>query len=390
MVKSKKLRQINAVKFPKAINFPRILYYRAKLWWDDSRKHKAIAIFFLLIMLWVGGMYGIARWYMYNQRNKPLQYGVTFIPRYARHFGLDPKDTMRAIIDELGVRQFRLVSYWDDAEIVQGTYDFSELDWQFKMAEQSKSKVSLAIGLRQPRWPECHMPTWAEQMPMSEWSVKLKKYMGAVIERYKSSSALESYQLENEFFMKVFGICPDHTRERLVDEYNYVKSLDSVHPVIVSRSNNWVGFPLYDPIPDEVGISVYKRVWDKAITKRYFEYPLPASFYAFLGGVGKITSGKDLIIHELQAEPWLPPGYKINELKDIPEHNKSLNTERLKDRIEYGRASGLKEIYLWGVEYWYWRKIKANDPSLWNAAKGEISRAYEINDKNGISPYKDN
>ncbi len=337
-------------------------------------------------MLWVGGMYGIARWYMWDQRSKPLQYGVTFIPRYAGHFGLDPLDTMKAIIDELGVRQFRLVSYWDDAEKIQGKYDFTELDWQFKLAEASKSKVSLAIGLRQPRWPECHMPKWAETMPMSQWSVELKKYMKAVIERYKTSPALESYQLENEFFMTVFGICPDHSRERLIDEYHFVKSLDSVHPVIVSRSNNWVGFPWHDPLPDEVGISVYKRVWDKSLTKRYFEYPLPASFYAFLGGMGRIATGKDLMIHELQAEAWLPPGFEMNRLEDIPEQNKSLNAELLRNRIEYGRATGLKEIYLWGVEWWYWRKIKANDPSLWNVARDEIAHAYFLN---GISPYKE-
>lgn len=335
-------------------------------------------------MIWVGGMYGIARWYMYTQRNEPLKYGVTFIPRYSRSFGIEPKDTLRAIIDELGVRQLRLVSYWDDAEKVKGTYDFSELDWQFEMAEKSKSKVSLAIGLRQPRWPECHMPTWAEKLPMSEWTVELKNYMKAVIERYKSSPALESYQLENEFFMKVFGICPDHTRERLVDEYYFVKGLDSAHPVLVSRSNNWVGFPWYDPRPDKVGISVYKRVWDSAVTKRYFEYPLPASFYAFLGGIGKIGTGKDLMIHELQAEPWLPAGYQMNDISDIPEHDKSLNAERLKDRIEYGRATGLKEIYLWGVEYWYWRKVVADDPSLWNVARDEIAHAYFVN---GTSPY---
>lgn len=369
-------------------NVPRIMYYRLKLLWDTTNNslwRRLVAIFFALIMLWALGMYGIARWYMHTQADKPLKYGVTFIPRYARSYGMDPKANLQAIIDELGVRQLRLVSYWNEHEKVRGTYDFTDLDWQFRMAEQSNSKVSLAIGLRQPRWPECHMPKWAEEMPMSEWSVELKNYMGAVIDRYKSSPALESYQLENEFFMTVFGICPDHTRERLIDEYAFVKSKDSQHPVIVSRSNNWIGFPWYDPRPDEVGISVYKRVWDSNITKRYFEYPLPAWFYSFLGGTGKIATGKDLMIHELQAEPWLPPGYDMDNVDHLPEHNKSLNAERLKHRIEYGRATGLREIYLWGVEYWYWRKTIAGDSSLWDTAKTEIERAHFIN---GVSPYE--
>jgi hypothetical protein len=367
------------------LHIPKVFFYRAKLWWDDRLWHKLIAIFFFLIMLWVGGMYGVARWYMWDQRNEPLKYGVTFIPNYSRHFGLDPKITMKAIIDELNVRQFRLVSYWKDHEAVRGVYDFTELDWQFKMAEESNSKVSLAIGLRQPRWPECHMPRWAETLPKDEWAPLLKDYMGAVIDRYKNSPALESYQLENEFFLEVFGICPDFSRDRLIDEYNFVKERDPKHELIVSRSNNAMGWPVNEPIADTTAVSVYKRVWDKTLTKRYFEYPFPAWFYAFLGGAGKLANGTDLIIHELQAEAWLPAGFEMNDISDIPEQNKSLNAERLKDRIEYGRGTGLKEIYLWGVEWWYWRKVVANDPSLWNTAKEEIARAYFIN---GESPYK--
>ncbi|MDB5186165.1 MAG: hypothetical protein JWL85_688 [Candidatus Saccharibacteria bacterium] len=330
--------------------------------------------------------YSLAQWYIHGQADKPLRYGVTFIPNYARHFGLDPKETMSAMVNDLGVRQFRLVSYWREGEPTPGNYNFEELDWQFKLAEESGSKISLAIGLRQPRWPECHMPAWAEQQPMSVWSVELKKYMQKTIERYKDSPALESYQLENEFFMKVFGICPDHTRERLVDEYNFVKSLDTEHPVIVSRSNNWIGLPLYAPRADTFAVSVYKRVWDKNITKRYFEYPLPAWFYANLAGAGKIVTGRDMILHELQAEPWLPePGpngkYEINDLATIEEQNKSMNADRLRDRIEYGRGTGMKEIYLWGAEWWYWRKVKANDPSLWDVARQEFKQTAEDNRK---------
>lgn len=329
----------------------------------------------LLLAVWVGISYAIAQWYIYSNKNKPYTYGVTFIPNYARFYGLDPQETMQSIIDDLGVRKFRLVSYWKDGEPSPGVYNFDELDWQFKKAEAAGAKVSLAIGLRQPRWPECHMPTWAESMTMQQWLPPLKAYMKQVIERYKDSPALESYQLENEFFMTVFGICPDFTRERLVEEYEYVKSLDSEHPVIISRSNNWIGIPVGDPRPDEFGISVYKRVWDKSFTKRYFEYPLPAWFYATLAGTGKILTGKDMIIHELQAEPWLPEGFHMNstELRDIREQDKSMNAARLHQRFNYARGSGMHEAYLWGVEWWYWRKEKVNDPTIWDAARDEFT-----------------
>lgn len=319
-------------------------------------------------------MYGVAQWYIFKHRNEPLSIGATFIPDYARYFELDPQETMQAMITDLGIRRFRLVSYWDKIEATPGTYDFSDLDWQFKMAEESGSKVSLALGLRQPRWPECHGPKWAMELPMSEWAPKLNTFMGAVIDRYKSSPALLEYQLENEFFLEVFGECPDFTRSRLVNEYNYVKAADPTRPVIVSRSNNWIGLPLGDPRPDKFAISVYKRVWDKTITKRYYEYPLPAWFYATLAGGAELFTGNDMIIHELQAEAWVPDSF--NGIKNAPlnEGYKSLNPERLKHRINYGRATGMRTMDLWGVEWWYYAKVKHNDPRLWDTAKQELRR----------------
>lgn len=347
-------------------------------WWRNPG-HKMLAGLFALIFIGIAFMYAISQWYMFNNRNEQITLGATFIPSYARHFDLDPQDTMHAMIDDLGFKRLRLVSYWSVGEAVEGTYDFSEFDWQMKMAEERGVKVSLAIGLRQPRWPECHMPQWAENLPRSQWEPQLKEYIAAVINRYKDSPALHSYQLENEFFLKVFGICPDHSRERLIDEFNLVKSLDPDTPLVVSMSNNAIGTPIGEPTPDEWAISIYKRVWDKTITKRYFEYPLPAWYYGFRAGFTELTRGRPVFAHELQAEAWLPDGYAINDLADLAEQNKSMTAQRLHDRFEYGRATGMKTLDLWGPEWWYWRKVKASDPSLWNAAREEIAKTDQHN-----------
>jgi hypothetical protein len=295
--------------------------------------------------------------------------GVSFVPDYATSLGLDPQATMDGLLG-LGVRHFRLVSYWSDIEQTQGTYNFDQLDWQFKKAEASGAKITLAIGLRQPRWPECHMPDWATNMPTSQWQPLLQKNMGAVIERYKNSPSLESYQLENEYFNKAFGTCTNFDRNRLVAEYSQVKKLDSSHPVIISRSNNALGIPIYEPKPDMYGVSVYKRVWDAGVTHRYLEYPFPAWFYAFLAGAQKIHDGRDMIVHEMQAEAWAPNGKSLKDTS-LDEQNKSLNAERLKGRFEYGKATGMKQIYMWGGEYWYYRLTVLHDASLWNTAKQE-------------------
>src|SRR3990167_8841387 len=88
-----------------------------------------------LVTLTVGSMYVVARWYIADHANQPLQLGASFIPAYAEKFGLDPQQTLDAMINDLGVKNIRLVSYWEDIEPEPGTYDFSQLDWQFAMAQ---------------------------------------------------------------------------------------------------------------------------------------------------------------------------------------------------------------------------------------------------------------
>lgn len=351
---------------------PNTLKKRFASYWHKSRWHKAAVVCIGLLLLCIGGMYGIARWYIAGSQNKPLVLGASFIPAYAEGLGLNPQETMDALITDVGVRHFRLVSYWNQMGPEQGEYDFSVLDWQFAKAEASGSKVTLSLGLRQPRWPECHMPDWAKAKTVTEWQPALEAYMRAVIQRYKNSPALDSYQVENEFFLKGFGECEtipgSMERWRLVREYNLVKKADPAHRVIISRSNNALGTPVGEPTPDEFGISIYKRVWDGGFSKRYLEYPFPAWFYGFVAGSQKLLTGRDMIIHELQAESWGPNGKHLSEI-GVAEANKSFNAERFRHRVEFGKATGMREIYLWGAEYWYYRLQQQNDPSLWNVAK---------------------
>lgn len=344
---------------------------RAKHWYERRSFWQKFGIISAsIIIVLVGLMYGTARWYMYRHADEPLTIGATFIPSYAEYFDLNPEDTMQAIIDDLGIRRFRLVSYWNRIEPEKGQYNWDELDWQFDKVEENGGTVSLAIGLRQPRWPECHWPQWAQDEPQEVWQEDLLTYMGAVIERYKDRASLVSYQLENEYFLDVFGDCPDHTRERLVKEFDFVRDLDPDTPIIVSRSNNAVpSWPVGAPRGDKIGASIYKRVWDRTVTKRYFEYPFPPWYYAFLAGGAELTTGRNTFIHELQLEPWPPEDIKSASLE---EQDKSLPPEDLADRIQYGVDTGMRTIDFWGVEWWYWRKIKMNDPSFWEIGRDKI------------------
>jgi hypothetical protein len=135
-----------------------------------------------------------------------------------------------------------------------------------------------------------------------------------------------------------------------------------------------------EPTPDAFGVSVYKRVWDKTVTKRYVEYPFPAWFYGFLAGGGKILTGKELMIHELQAEAWTPDGYEI-KTAPLEELRKSMNPERLHNRFEYAQATGMKRMDLWGAEWWYAMMVNRGQPELWNVAIDEFEEARVYNQK---------
>ncbi|MGH7236985.1 MAG: beta-galactosidase [Candidatus Saccharimonadales bacterium] len=349
----------------------------AKIWpafkrfWHKNLWHKIIVVFVAVILVVIGGMYGVARWYIYSQRNTPLTMGVTFIPDYASYLGLNPQATMDALINDLHVRNFRLVSYWSDIEPAKGHYDFSQLDWEFAKADDAQAKVTLSIGLRQPRWPECHAPNWINtSAPENLWEPQLKTFMAAVINRYHNNPALQSYQLENEYFNN-FGQCQNTDRQRLISEFNLVKKLDPNHSIIISRSNNQPSVPLGQPRPDVIGMSVYRKVWDGTVTHRYFTYPFPAWYYGFLAGAGKILTGRGSIIHEMQAEPWPPDGKTIPQTS-LAVQNQTLTAQQLQERFGFARATGIKTVYFWGAEYWYYRWKIEGDKSVWNAAQQEF------------------
>lgn len=342
--------------------------------YHSSKFKKSLIIILIFIFLFVAQAYAVAYWYQKKHNDEPLTFGVTFISNYAEYYDLDPKETMYALRDDLGFKRFRLVSYWKDIETSPGEYDFSELDWQFEAVNEVDGEVSLAIGLRQPRWPECHAPDWVVPEQQDVWYPQLKEFMTAVVNRYKDNPALDSYQLENEYLLGVFGECKDYgaERERLQDEFNLVKALDSNTPIIISYANNYFGVATSEPLPDQVGVSVYKTVYDYTVTKRYIEYPFPSWYYSWRAGQQEILTGKDSMLHELQTEPWTKTDVKSSS---IPEQDKTMDAKRLEERISYGVATGFRDIDLWGGEWWYWRKVNGDD-SLWETVRNEIPKYY--------------
>ena len=109
-------------------------------------------------------IYALGSIYSYVNRDKPVTLGMSFSANQARNFGVDPKENLKWLVEKQGFKNFRLMSYWSDVEKTEGQFDFSDLEWQLDYLNTVPgASVSLAIGMRQPRWPECHVPSWLDE-----------------------------------------------------------------------------------------------------------------------------------------------------------------------------------------------------------------------------------
>lgn len=291
--------------------------------------------------------------------------GVSFSLHRCSELGINKKRVLRLALEELGFRRFRLMSYWNIHEPRKGEYDFTELDWQMDFIEAYGGKVTMCLGKRQPRWPECHMPEWAKELPKYDWYAALFKYIEVVVERYKDHPALHSWQLENEALLKQFGYCTDadYNHIRLQWERDLVRRLDPKHPVVMTLSDSW-GLPWRKPIPDIYAMSLYRTTINKA--GNYVNSKRPAVFYKLRAKAIQLFRRRPTFIHELQAEPWLSNA--INETT-LDAQFAVMNPEILLDTIDFALNTGVQPIDLWGLEWWYWLKTKKNSPQMWNVIR---------------------
>src|SRR3989344_574062 len=90
-------------------------------------------------------------------QNRPVVWGVTFSQKFSQDLEMDWRENYRVIVEELRPLRLRLIAYWDELEPREGEYRFDDLDWQVDEAERAGIPVLLAVGLKLPRWPECHI-----------------------------------------------------------------------------------------------------------------------------------------------------------------------------------------------------------------------------------------
>ncbi len=345
-----------------------------KLRWNPKafcKKHRqGLFIGAILFAVWLSVAFG----YRLQHRDDPTVLGVSYSIKYADELGIDWQKGMLALMDEIGVKHFRLMSYWDLSEKTEDEYEFDDLDWQFDQAERHEATVSLAIGQRQPRWPECHIPEWAKQLDDTAYEAELMEYIRTVVERYKDSPALESYQVENEAANNVFGDCEKYDPDLLERELKFVRELDP-DTTIITNASSQNGHTIRGPVnfADKVGFTIYHNAHFEAFGNQYgWRYLFPSHWHSWKAGIISGLKDVDIFIHELQAEPWGPEA-TVNLSSE--EQDKTMNPEQLRAIINYSEQTGIKEMYLWGAEWWYWRLNEFGDKELWGTVKDIFNEA---------------
>jgi hypothetical protein len=318
----------------------------------------ACAVLLTLIFIWINLVKAPA--------TQSVSLGITYSDRYAEALGLDPHETYTVLLDELGVRKVRLPVYWDRIETAPGEYDFSQLDWQLRASAARQAEVILVVGQRVPRWPECFIPSWVPSAP-TERQAALSDFIRRVVERYKDHSEVKVWQVENEAFLdQRFGSCPLLDIDFLDKEISIVRGTDPTRPVLMTDSGeiSW----WYQPARrgDLFGTTLYRNLWHPRFG--YLSYPFGPNFFLVKKWLIHTFAHQDhLIVVELQAEPWANGWIGATPLE---EQFITMDEQKLVANIEYAKQLGVSEIYLWGVEWWYWLKVNQHYPTVWDTAKG--------------------
>ncbi|MFH1841423.1 MAG: beta-galactosidase [Candidatus Nealsonbacteria bacterium] len=296
---------------------------------------------------------------------KEFSFGVVFSQKHAETMGLNWQETYSALLEDLGVKKIKLATYWDLIEPEENVYDFDDLDWQMEKALNYEADVVLVLGMKTPRWPECHIPDWAKGLEKEEQQERIIDLVKETVLRYRENTSIVMWQVENEPFFP-FGECPWVDKDFLKEEINLVRSLDfKERPVIISDSGEGSFWFSAARMGDVVGTTMYKKVWLHQLGI-YFTYPFPPVFYQRKAYIIEKLFQKEVICVELQAEPWGP---ELLYTSPLEEQEKSMDLEKFLYNIEFAKNTGFKEFYLWGAEWWYWMKEVQNNPEIWNEAR---------------------
>jgi len=297
-------------------------------------------------------------------RPSEIEYGVTFSSKQSRNLGLDWRAVYLAMLDDLNIQKLRLPVYWDELEQQRGQYNWNDLDWQIDQAEKRNIELILAVGQRVPRWPECHLPNWVNDLSEQNRQAATIEHIKQTISRYKNRPSVRIWEVENEPFLPYFGMCPPFKKDFLDQEIKEVRSLDT-RPILITDSGELSTWVMAAKRGDIFGTTMYRDTYSRALHS-YIHYPITPTFFKVKKNLANLFAAPaDWIVIELQGEPW---GREAFQTLTQAERDRTMNQKKFKEMVSFSQQSGFKTFYWWGVEFWYWEKQKGNS-FYWDEAK---------------------
>lgn len=318
-------------------------------------------IFFILFVLVILAILWLLFWFA-GRKKFFVEYGISFNQNHAMSLGLDWRETYVRTLFDLRPEHIRIAAMWNEIEPVERSYDFNDVDFMIEQAAVAGAKVTLVIGQKAPRWPECHIPAWVDAGDDAAMKDYLFSYIEAVVARYKNHPSLDVWQVENEPFIRFeFGDCRGYREAFVVDEIALVKSLDSNHGIVITDSGELSTWIKASKAGDIFGTTIYRIVQTKGGMIWAYDW-LPAGYYRIKARIlGKTY--ESFYVSELQAEPWFTDASPLDTSIEIQE--KTMNPKRLKKHLDYASRVGASRVYLWGAEWWYFMKEVKGDNRYW-------------------------
>jgi len=320
--------------------------------------------FYIIVIFFV--FYLLSFFFNFEKEEKP-KLGLSFSEFYARNLGIDWKVAYEAILNELNPNSLILIAYWNYIEPQKNYFDFSSLDYEINLASIKGKEIILAVGQRVPRWPECHIPDWAANLKKEEFDTAFINYIETVVKRYAGNQSIKYWQVENEPYFSYFGNCPPFDEKLFEEEINVVRKYNNGKPVMVTDSGELSLWIKSAKNADVFGSTLYRKV-DVKYMNDFSYFFIPPFFYTLKSELVKLfTDVSKVVISELQGEPWSPKGISLLQM-GFDQQTKKFTTSTLVSNFKYALKTGFDEIYFWGAEWWYYRKVNGDD-SFWNVSK---------------------
>jgi hypothetical protein len=310
--------------------------------------------------------------------------GVNFSHRHATWLGLDADALLKLLLEDLGVRRFRISVYWDEIAPAPDTLDFEPVRRWLDPIQRRGAKALVTMGLKAQRWPEFYPPDWliaANPLPHGahlESHPRVVTHLLLMLERLTAYladyDAIDAWQVENEPWLPSMRgtVGWQFTPDLLAREIAVVRESDPRHrPIVVNHSSQncfdrraQLAFP---PLADVIAENVYTRKPNRWPWPRYFNvYALwlyAPRLKQYAGLLRRLD--QPLWITELQAEPW-----ESRDVKQLaPAQIGSVSPSRIRNNLRLVERAGASRVYLWGAEWWRYTAEHHGDQRYWDLAR---------------------